>query len=408
MSTLLSINNYHYRRGGAEVVFLEQNRLFDGIGWQVIPFCMQHEKNLPTEWSRFFVNEIEFGQNYSFLQKTQNAAKITYSFEAKKKLSLLLNQVKPDIAHAHNIYHHISPSFFSLLKAREIPTVLTLHDLKIACPAYKMLTHDGICERCKGGAIWNVIKHRCIKNSVTLSSVIFFESLIQRLLGCYSQQVDRLVVPSKFYKDKLVEWGWPAEKIVHIPNFIDITAHKPNYNIGKAFIYFGRLGEEKGLYTLVKAAAKAKVPLWIVGTGSEEAALHKLAKKTGADVQFFGYQTGSTLHELIRDSRALVLPSEWYENAPMSILESYALGRPVLGANIGGIPELIRPRITGDLFESANIDSLSNAMQSFTKLPDNEIASMGRAGRNWVEQEFTAQRYQERLLNLYKILGAKL
>jgi len=408
MPTLLSINNYYYRRGGAEVVFLEQNRLFEDINWQVAPFCMQHEQNLPSEWERFFVNEIEFGQNYSLLQKALNAAKITYSFEAREKVSMLIEQLRPDIAHAHNVYHHLSPSFFSLLKEKNIPTVLTLHDLKIACPAYKMLTHDGVCERCKGGATWNVIKHRCIKGSLALSSVIFLESTIQRLLKSYANHVDRFVVPSRFYMDKLIEWGWSPDKFIHIPNFVDVSIHQPDYNIGKAFIFFGRLSEEKGLYTLVKAAAKSKVPVWIVGTGPEEEALRQLVVDSGANVQFFGYQTGNALHELIRRARALVLPSEWYENAPMSVLETYALGRPVLGANIGGIPELIRTGETGGIFESSNVDSLANAMIHYAKLPDADIAEMGREGRKWVEQDFTAERYRERLLNLYVTLGVQI
>jgi glycosyltransferase involved in cell wall biosynthesis len=165
MSTLLSINNYYYYRGGAETVFLEQNKLLERQGWKVVPFAMHHPKNMSTPWSAFFVDEIEFGQDYSFAQKLLRAPKVIYSIEARRKLNRLLNQVKPDVAHAHNIYHHISPSILSLLKGRGVPTVLTLHDLKIACPAYHMLAPDGICERCKGGHLYNVVANRCIKGS---------------------------------------------------------------------------------------------------------------------------------------------------------------------------------------------------------------------------------------------------
>ncbi|MDD1608955.1 MAG: hypothetical protein LUQ18_10785, partial [Methylococcaceae bacterium] len=149
MPTLLSINNYYYRRGGAEVVFLEQNSLFEEIGWQVVPFAMHHPNNLPSEWQDYFVDEIEFSADYSLLEKAARASKIIYSFEARKKIADLSAKVKPSVAHAHNVYHHISPAIFSKLKSMGIPTVLTLHDLKIACPCYKMMTHDGVCERCK-------------------------------------------------------------------------------------------------------------------------------------------------------------------------------------------------------------------------------------------------------------------
>ena len=404
---LLSINNYYYRRGGAEVVFLEQNRLFEEIGWQVIPFSMRHEKNLESPWQDYFVNEIEFGKDYSVWQKTARAAKITYSFEARKKIAALALLVRPDVAHAHNVYHHISPAIFSQLKDSGIPTVLTLHDLKIACPAYKMLTHDGICERCKGGALWKVVQHRCVKESLPLSFVIMLESATQRLLGSYSRGVDRFVVPSRFYLEKFVEWGWPRERFTYIPNFVDVDKIQPRGKPGNAFIFFGRLGPEKGLVTFVRAVALSGVKGWIVGTGPEEERLRRLVHETGADVEFLGYRTGEDLFDTIRMARAMVLPSEWYENAPMSVMEAYALERPVIGADIGGIPELIRPGETGMLFPSGDAEFLAKRLRQFSAMSDHDILAMGKAGRAWVERDFTALRYRERLLELYREMGVK-
>jgi glycosyltransferase involved in cell wall biosynthesis len=405
VSVLLSINNYLYRRGGAEVVFLEQNRLFEEIGWQVVPFAMRHPNNMPNEWDRYFVREIEFGEAYTLGQKAVRAQKITYSFEARRQMGRLIGEAHPDIAHAHNVYHHISPSFFGLLKARGVPTVLTLHDLKLACPAYKMLTHDGVCERCKGGALWNVVRHRCVKGSLALSTVILVESAVHRLLGCYSDNVDRFVVPSRFYLGKFVEWGWPSERFVHIPNFVDLEKLMPRGTPGIRFVYFGRLGPEKGLGTFVRALALARVKGRIVGTGPEEGALRRLAEETGADVEFLGYRSGEGLLDAIASSRAMVLPSEWYENAPMSVMETYALERPVIGADIGGIPELIREGETGSLFKSGNVEELAAQLRRYADLPDSAIVRMGRSGRRWMAQDFTAERYRERLLDLYRGMG---
>jgi glycosyltransferase involved in cell wall biosynthesis len=402
--TLLSINNYYYRRGGAEVVFLEQNRLFEEIGWQVAPFAMRHPNNLDSPWQGYFVDEIEFGEAYSIWQKAIRAVKITYSFEARRKIAELAARVKPDVAHGHNVYHHLSPAIFGRLKALGIPTVLTLHDLKIVCPAYKMLTHDGICERCKGGAIWNVVLHRCVKNSLPLSAVIMLETAAHRLLGCYSRDVDRFVVPSRFYLEKFVEWGWPRDRFAHIPNFVDIRSHKPDNLVGDAFVFFGRLGPEKGLNTFVRAAAKAGVKVRLVGTGPEERRLRHVATNLNADVEFLGYRTGQALHEIIRRARAIVLPSEWYENAPMSVMEAYAMARPVIGARIGGIPELIRELESGLVFESGNVNELADAMTRLAEMPDKEVLAMGMAGRSWMESDFTAERYRDRLLALYSTL----
>lgn len=403
--TLLSINNYYYRRGGAEVVFLEQNRLFEEIDWQVVPFSMRHPKNLASPWQDWFVDAIEFGEHYSLAQKAVSATKIIFSFEARNKIADLVRQVKPAVAHAHNVYHHISPAIFGRLKALGVPTVLTLHDLKIACPAYKMLTHDGICERCKGGAVWNVAAHRCVKGSLPLSAVIMLETSVHRLLGSYSQHVDRFVVPSRFYLEKLVEWGWPRERFSYVPNFVDVGHLRPKGLPGKAFVFFGRLGPEKGLVTFVRALALAGVKGWFVGTGPEEAKLRELAAQTGADVEFLGYRTGESLFDAIRGARAMVLPSEWYENAPMSVMEAYALERPVIGADIGGIPELIRVGETGAVFPSGDAAALAARMTEFMRKSDDEVLSMGKAGRRWVEEDFTAVRYRERLIDLYRGMG---
>ena len=294
MPSLLAINNYYYRRGGAEALFLEQNRLFEEIGWKVVPFAMRHPDNFESPWQDYFVDEIEFGEAYSFWQKATRAAKITYSFEARKNVNSLALRVKPDVAHAHNVYHHISPAIFGRLKALGIPTVLTLHDLKIACPAYKMLTHDGVCERCKGGAIWNVARHRCVKESLTLSAIVMVESSVHRLLGCYSRDVAKFVTPSRFYLEKFVEWGWPRERFTHIPNLVDVDQLKPSGDPGEAFVFFGRLGPEKGLATFVRAVALAGVRGWIMGTGPEEEKLRRLVAETGADVEFLGYRTGES------------------------------------------------------------------------------------------------------------------
>lgn len=405
MATLLSINNYFYRRGGAETVFLEQNRMLSESGWNVVPFAMRHAKNEPSKWEEYFVDEIEFGENYNLMQKAVRAQKITFSFEARRKIAKLIDAAKPSIAHAHNVYHHLSPSFFGVLRARGIPSVMTLHDLKLACPAYKMLASDGICERCKGGALWNVATQRCVKNSLVLSTVIMAESVVHRLLGCYSRDVDNFVVPSKFYLEKFVEWGWPRERFTHIPNFVDVERLQPGGEPGEAFLFMGRLGPEKGLTTFIRAAAKAKVKARIVGTGPEEEKLRHLAQELQADVEFLGYRSGDALLDVLRSSRALVLPSEWYENAPMSVMEAYALERPVIGADIGGIPELVRPGETGTLFESGNVDALAADLARFAIVPTERILEMGKAGRAWMVREFTAAHYRQRLLDLYHDMG---
>lgn len=403
---LLNVNNYHYRRGGAEVVALEQARLFEARGWQVVPFAMHHPANEPSPWSRYWVDEIEFGADYSLPQKLVRSARVVYSRQAQERLGQLLDEIRPDVAHLHNVYHHISPSILSVLADRGIPTVLTTHDLKLACPAYKMLTHDGICERCKGGRLSNAIRHRCIKDSVLLSTVVFVESTLHRKLGSFDH-VARFVSPSRFYIDKFVEWGHDRDRFAHVPNFVEADRFEPSDQAGDRFVYFGRLAPEKGLHTLVRAAAIADTSVEIIGTGPEYEALVALASQLDAPVTFAGYRSGRDLHDRIRAARAVVLPSEWYENGPMAALEAFALGKPLIGARIGGIAEMILEGETGIGFESGSIDGLAAALRRAADASDHDIAAMGRHGRRWVETECSAAVHVDRLLDVYRSIGVQ-
>lgn len=402
---LLAINNYFYRRGGAEAVFFDHMAMFSQIGWDVVPFAMQHERNEATPWSRYFVSEIEYGRQTSPLRKIVQAASIIYSVEAQRNITRLIEQARPSVAHAHNVYHHLSPAIFSTLKSAGIPVVMTAHDLKLGCPSYKMLRAGKICEDCRGGHIYNVLRHRCVKDSLPLSGLVLIETMVHRALGLYREKLDRLVVPSRFYLEKLVEWGWPREKMVYIPNFVDVESYQSKWEESDYVVFAGRLAPEKGLATLIRAVALSKQRLILAGTGPEEEALRQLAARTGADATFVGHLSGRDLHRLIGQSRALVLPSEWYENAPISILEAYALGRPVVGAAIGGIPEMIRDGETGMLVTSGDAQDLARKLTSLAALSVADRKKMGHAGRRWIAREFSAEAYRDRTLELYVTLG---
>lgn len=402
---LLNINNYFYRRGGAEAVFLDHSALFEDAGWDVVPFAMQHENNLPSPWASHFVSKIEYGADIGGMTKLLQASKVIYSFEARAKLKALVEAARPTIAHAHNVYHHLSPAIFSTLKEAHVPIVMTAHDLKIACPSYKMLRQGKVCEKCRGGRIHNVVLNRCVKGSLSLSAVVFTETLVHRMMGLYRNNLDRIVAPSRFYCRKLAEWGWPEDKLAYVPNFVDLGHFHTNWEEGDYFVFAGRLAPEKGLATLIKAAAQAKQKLVIAGTGPEENSLRQLASQTGSDVTFSGFVSGNALHQLIGQSKALVLPSEWYENAPISILEAYALGRPVIGTSIGGIPEMIKDGQTGFTATAASVDNLAQALSRMTDLSAAKRRQMGTAGRTWVSSDFSREAYRDRMLEIYRQLS---
>jgi glycosyltransferase involved in cell wall biosynthesis len=399
--TLLTINNYYYPRAGAEVVFLEQIRLLEEAGWNVVPFAMRHPESLPSPWQNYFAEELQLGQDYSFTEKVKRIFRVIYSFESREKLKKLLDDIEPDACLVHNVYHHLSPSVLSLLKERGLPIIMTLHDLKLACPAYKMLNDTGICERCKGGQYRNLLKYRCMHGSKLMSAIIYLEATLHRYLDTYDANVDRFIVPSAFLIDKMAEWGVKREKMVHIRNFVNLEPFQEREEAGKYFLYFGRLAPEKGLHTLIRAAAKVRAPLRIIGTGPEEEALKKLSTDLGhSSVKFFGYLKGQLLVDAVRNARVVVLPSEWYENAPVSILEAYAVGVPVIGAAIGGIPEQIEDGVTGSTYPSGDTDALAGLLTWYMNMENEQVLSMGRHGRALLEREFSGDAHLKNLLKL--------
>lgn len=407
MPRLLSVNNYHYRRGGSDVVYLDHAALIEQHGWDNSFFSMRHPKNLDTPWSKYFINEIEFGHAYSTVQRVAMASKVIYSFEAQKKLRRLLNDFPTDVAHLHCIYHHLSPAILPVFRDFDIPVVMTAHDLKIACPAYKMLNAGGICEKCKGGDLTNLLRNRCVRNSLSASAVVMVETAVHRFLNTYKSGIDKIVVPSKFFLEKFVEWGWPRERFRYIPNYVNSSDFEARFQPGEYFLYFGRLAPEKGVATLMHAASIANVNLKIVGTGPIESELHALQKQLQGQVEFLGYRSGDKLRSLIQGARAVVLPSEWYENAPMSILESFASGKPVIGANIGGIPEMVIEDETGWTFQSGSIDDLCSLLLRVSNLPSSVICQIGRNAKNFVETNFSKTGYLEATLSMYAELGVK-
>jgi glycosyltransferase involved in cell wall biosynthesis len=231
---------------------------------------------------------------------------------------------------------------------------------------------------------------------------------VHKALDLYGSTVTRFVVPSRFFLAKFAEWGLDTSRFVHIPNSINVetmTVKGVEGSPGDPFVYLGRLVPEKGVATLIRAAAKAGVRLRIIGTGPEEAAMRQLAAELGGEVEFTGYLAGSALLAAVSSARAVVVPSEWYENAPISVMEASALGRVVIGANIGGIPELIRSGETGFVFTSGSVDSLVDVLTRVRGLAASSLRHIGAAGREWMRAEFSPEAYRNRMMDLYGQIG---
>ncbi|KAF0191315.1 MAG: group 1 glycosyl transferase [Gammaproteobacteria bacterium] len=404
---LLSINNYHYRRAGSDALFLDQDRLFQARGWQTAVFSMKHRDNLATPWQEFFVDELEFGGDYSLPTRLRLAGKVLYSREARANISRLLDRYSPDVVHIHSIYHHISPAILPVLGRRSVPIVMTAHDYKLLCPAYKMYDGNSVCEECRGGRVLPLIRKRCLHGSAAVSSLVAMESVFHRWAGFYERHIDRLICPSRFMFDKFVAWGWPSERLVHLCNFFDERLWTPSFQPGRYFLYFGRLAPEKGLATFIRAAAQAKSAIKIVGWGAERNFLQTLADQLHVAVEFIDHVPPALLASLIGNARAVVVPSEWYENASLAILESFASGKPVIAAGIGGIPEMVIDGDNGWLFPPGDAAALASRLDEVASMPDSEVESFGRRARLFVERHYSADRYFAEMTRLYADLGAR-
>ena len=350
--SILHINKFHYFKGGSEVVYFQTASVIEDHGHNNLFFSMHHPDNQPCATSDYFVPFIDFNDINGLKETVSGAARILYYFNARKLLSKLLEKHHVDIAHLHNVHHQISPSILHELKKRNIPVVMTLHDYKMVCTSYNLLVEERPCEVCVRGNFYKAILHRCVKDSYYKSALAAMEMYLHHTLMDIYDKVDIFISPSIFLKDKLIEMGFKKE-IIYLPNFINIERFdqinenlKEEYEPERSFVYFGRLTHGKGLNTLIEAAnllminnTHDKIYVKIIGEGVLMHELQDLVKDTSIhNVTFLGYLTGDKLYSEIMKSIAVVIPSEWYENNPMAVIEAFALHKPVIGSSIAGIP----------------------------------------------------------------------
>ena len=404
---ILQINKYYFLKSGSERYMFNVSSLLKNHGHQIIPFVMEHEKNRPSNFSKYFVENIDYEKviKKSIPRKIHAGFKAIYSFEAGKKLSKLIAKEKPDIAHIHKIHDTLSPSVLYALKKRDIPVVQTLHDYRIVCPSYDMYDPNRfeVCEDCKGHKYINTVKRQCQKSSLLVGIKLMIESYLYQLLKTYQKNIDLFISPSIFLMEKVIEFGIDRDQIRFIPHFISCDQFIPNYLNSNYILYFGRLERHKGVKTLIEAMKSIRdVVLYIIGRGSFQVELKKLIKENDLkNVTFFGYTKENELRNLIRNSFFTIVPSEWYEPFGFTILESFALGKPVIGANIGGIPELVENGQTGLLFNCGDAHDLAKKINYL--LNNKElVVEMGRNARKKVEEEYNEDVHYQRLMEAYK------
>ncbi|OGI26442.1 MAG: hypothetical protein A3J76_00605 [Candidatus Moranbacteria bacterium RBG_13_45_13] len=408
---ILLINKFYHDKGKAGGVgrhILELQKLLEKNGHEVIPFAMRQKETEPNDYLEFFPEEFELGEIKFNFKGLKNVFKIFYNREAVRKLERIVRKTKPDVAHIHNIYHHLSPAILPVLKKYRIPVVMTVHDYKLICPNYLLFSKGKVCEKCANGKYYKCFTNKCVKNSYAASLVLTLEAYFVKVRKYYQNNVDLFIVPSRFMREKIIENGFDGEKIRYLPNFFETARsgiENNNVRTEKYFLYFGRLSKEKGVDVLIKSLRYVDLKdykLKIAGSGSEKRNLKSLAKSIGSEdkVEFLGYQSGKKLNDLISAADFVAVPSVWYENAPYSILESYAFGKPVIGARIGGIPELIKQNETGATFECGDERDLAEKIVNFIG-NEKSVREMGQRGFEYLQEKFNGRNFYQELLKMY-------
>lgn len=403
---ILQINNIHFRRGGADIVYLNTGKLLENKGNEVFYFSQENEKNDISNSDGYFVKETNYFDK-SFLDKIYAIPRFFYSLESKEKLTKLINDLQPDVAHIHLYKGSLTPSILQVLKNNKVPTVISLHDYGLLCPHNSML--DGkmnICTRCVSGSALNCIAYKCNRNNLMLSTISSLEFIFQKSFFPFEKYFNKIIAVSKFGQKIHKESGQFNRKVEHLYNFYpDLDKVETNNKKGNYILYFGRLSEEKGIKTLFDAWLKEerKSKLKIVGTGELYEELNKKLIDR-SNIEMLGFKSGDELNRLIQEASFIIVPSEWYENNPLTIIEAYANGKPVIGSNTGGIPEIINDGDTGFIFEMASVDDLSEKIKIAESVNDQEYYRLSINARKFADEHFSEEKHYNSLMKIYNNL----
>ncbi len=379
---ILLINKFLHPNGGSETYIFKLGAFLKEQGHEVQYFGMEHEGRCVGNRVNAYTSDMDFHEG-SMLSKLTYPVKTIYSSEARKKLRLVLEDFQPDVCHLNNFNYQLTPSMILEIakwrkqSGRKCRIVYTAHDYQLICPDHMLNnpnTHEN-CEKCLGGHFQNCVRGKCIHGSLAKSAVGAAEAFFWNGCGVY-RYIDTVICCSRFLKTKMDTNPVFAGKTVVMHNFVDRVEQKKTEK--KDYVlYFGRFSEEKGIRTLLQVCRELpEIPFVFAGTGPLENEIEE-----GNNIRNAGFQSGEALETLIREARFTVYPSQWYENCPFSVMESQLYGTPVLGADMGGIPELIRDGETGELFQAGDREELREKIRKL-----------------WTDRQLTDQ-YAENCLN---------
>jgi len=392
---ILLVHNYYERPGGESGVFENLLRLLQRVGQEVEVYSRQNSEIL----------------GFSRKDKALLGVGAFFSLRTWSEVKALVRRKRPAVAMVQNVFPLISPSVYSALRSEGIPTIQLVYNYRFVCPDAQLFSSGEICERCVLGNHWHAVARKCYRDSRFLSAWYAANLKLHRVLGTFARNNDLFIIPDHFLGTRLIKGGIPAHKIRRNVNPFFVEDYQPCYEPGEFILYVGRLVRQKGVFTLVRAMSHLSEEgpsLYIVGDGESRGELETLVStlKLQNRVKLLGPRWGKDVQSLIKSSRFLVIPSEWYDNLPLILCQAYAMAKPVIVSAINGIPEYVENGVDGLLFEAGNAEGLAQCIDRLSA-DTSMLCMMAKNARRKAETVFDYQAYWRTLNPLLGELVSK-
>lgn len=409
---ILAITRTYRVTGGADTYALALQAALEAKGHIVIPFAARHPANRPTPWARYFPPELGFS-GYGVRDQLRALLRALTGGPAVAALRRLLDEHPVDLVHVHTLFHQVMPpAAFSLLRQRNLPVVMTVHDYKLVCPTYwqYVAEEDAVCQRCAGRYFYHAALRGCAGRGLgglIKGVVLSLEAYWARWTRAYSD-IAYFLCPSEAVCRDIAAYGISPDHREVVPLFpvwdlLYAVSHNGDSGTcvdkGEFFLFVGRLVAEKGALWLTQVLANTDLPLVLVGDGPQRAAIEALARHA-PNLRCVGWVDAAGVRAWMQRATALVVPSLWHDNSPMVIYEACALGLPVVAAAVGGIPELVREEENGLLFRRGDAAGLVVALRRLAE--DAALRARLSAGARARAAEWSPERHLGRLLAIYE------
>jgi glycosyltransferase involved in cell wall biosynthesis len=383
---VLLVHNEYQQPGGEDIVFRLEHQLLSSFGHCVVTYRRTN-------------HEID---SYSTLHRLFLIRQMTWAGDTQREIATLLRRERPDIVHVHNTFTQISPSIYAECRKAGVPVIQTLHNFRLLCPAATFYRDGRICNECVTHGLHRSVLHGCYRNSRWATAAVAGMLAIHSRMPTWSHNITSYIALTEFARQQFIRGGLPGEKICVKPNFVAPDTGQGTQSGGYA-IFVGRLSPEKGLGTLLEAWRRLgnPIPLRIVGDGPLRAELMNYAEQNGlSSVHFMGRLDRAETQEAIKGALFLVLPSVCYENFPMTIVEAFAAGTPVICSRQGAMQEIVSHQHTGLHFCPNNSEQLADSVAWGWANPA-RMRAMGRAARREFELKYTAEKNHSLLMDIY-------